>query len=114
MSTTEKSTTFHGSNAVLRIAMAANIVSWFVLAVYLVSFTGDIVSNSATFGAISSYEPMQQVMFWTGLASRPVFGIFYFILLQAVSQLLYLGMDLYLELTDGAEDETEEKNSEAA
>lgn len=105
----QENQTLHSQNAVFRIALGANILSWIVLAFYLLNFTGDIVSLSQNWPPQLPSDILQQAIAWSSLLSKPIFGAFYFLLLQGLVQLLYVGLDVYLDLTDtGEEEETEE------
>lgn len=105
----------HSQNAVFRIALGANILSWLILAFYLLNFAGDIQSISQNWDAFMMQmpsDPLQLILAWSSLASKPLFGAFYFFILQGISQLLYVGMDIYLDLTDSGEDTAEDEEAE--
>jgi len=99
--------TFHSQDAVLRISLWANIVSWIVLVLYLLNFSNDVV------GLVQNWPPQlpsgvfEQIVAWAGLVSKPMFGVMYFLVLQGITQLLNLGLDLFLN--SGSNGEAEEK-----
>jgi hypothetical protein len=103
METTENQS-LHSQNAVFRIALGANILSWLILAFYLINFTGDIVSVVQNWPLQLPDDLLQQLIAWSSLLSKPLFGAFYFFILQGISQLLYVGLDIYLDLTDTGEE----------
>jgi hypothetical protein len=105
----QENQSLHSQNAVFRIALGANILSWLILAFYVLNFTGDIQSVIQNWPLQMPPDPLQQVIAWSSLLSKPLFGAFYFFILQGIAQLLYVGLDIYLDLTDtGEEEETEE------
>ena len=100
----QENQTLHSQNAVFRIAMGANIFSWLILAFYLLNFSGDVVSVYQNWPLQMPPDLLQQVIAWSSLLSKPLFGAFYFLILQGIAQLLYVGMDIYLDLTDTGEE----------
>jgi len=106
---TEEKSTFHTQAAVLRVSMWANIFSWAVLVLYLLNFTGDLVNLFHNWPPQLPADVLSQVSAWTSLLSKPIFGGMYFLVLQGVSQLLNLGLDVYLQATEEVEVELEEK-----
>ncbi len=97
----------HNQNAVFRIALGANILGWLILAFCLLNFVGDIQSVVQNWPVQMPPDPLQQVIAWSSLLSKPLFGAFYFLILQGISQLLYVALDIYLELTETGEEESE-------
>jgi hypothetical protein len=102
--TQQENQTLHSQNAIFRIALGANILSWIVLAFYLLNFTGDIVSLAQNWPPQLPTDILEQAIAWSSLLSKPIFGGFYFLVLQGVAQLLYIGLDVYLDLTDTGEE----------
>lgn len=93
-------------NVVFRIASTARIISWILLVFYLISFMGDlgsILQGQMTWPTQWSQWPITIV----GLFFAPVIGLFYFLVLQGVSQGLLLGLEIYYELHPEAEEEEE-------
>lgn len=103
----QENQSLHSQNAVFRIALGANILSWLILAFYVLNFTGDIQSVIQNWPLQMPPDPLQQVIAWSSLLSKPLFGAFYFFILQGIAQLLYVGLDIYLDLTDTGEEEEE-------
>lgn len=93
----------HKPNALLRIAAAANIVSWLVLLAYVYFFVSTLVSIFSTPGAFPAQFSDQVSMVMNILLQLPLMGAFYFLVLQGISHLLYLGLDIY----DGLVEEIE-------
>lgn len=104
MSESNDKVSFHSQEIVLRLAMGANIVSWLVLAFYVVNFASDIRTLVQNWPLQLPNDFFAQLSTWVGFISTPVFGVFYFLMLQGISQLLYIGLDLYLELAGDEED----------
>lgn len=105
----QETQSLHSQNAVFRIALGANILSWLILAFYVLNFAGDIQSIAQNWPLQLPPDPLQQIIAWSGLISKPLFGAFYFFILQGISQLLYVGLDIYLDLTDTGEEIEETK-----
>jgi len=97
---------FANENSIFRIVSVAKIVSWTILAFYLISFMSDVgrmlqgQSNWPT-------QPSQWPLAIANLFFAPVVGLFYFLVLQGVAQGLNLGLDLYYELQPGDNDQVE-------
>ncbi|PKN94599.1 MAG: hypothetical protein CVU44_05810 [Chloroflexi bacterium HGW-Chloroflexi-6] len=98
----------HSQNAVFRIALGANILAWLILAFYVINFMGDLQSVVQNWPLQMPPDLLQQIVAWSSLLSKPLFGAFYFFILQGISQLLYVGLDIYLDLTDTGEEDEEE------
>jgi membrane-bound metal-dependent hydrolase YbcI (DUF457 family) len=93
---------FANEGAIFRIASIAKIISWVILAVYLILF-------------VDSIKPMfQGQMQWPTAAAdwltllanvfyAPAIGLFYFLVMQGVAQGLNLGLDIFYELHPEAE-----------
>jgi len=90
-----QSMSLHSENVVLRVAFWANIMAWTVLVIYLLNFTNDIYSIITNWPINLPPAFMSQLMAYVGILSKPIFGVFYFTLARGVSQLLYLGLDIY-------------------
>lgn len=103
MSENEK-TTFHNEDAVFRIAMWSNIISWVALVLALLLLISGVSELYAQWEAflMSVPETFQRVL----ILSRVIFtesilsGVFAFLVLQGVSQGLYLAMDFYMDAED--------------
>ena len=103
MSKEEKDLSFHNENVILLVARWSKIVSWGMIAIYLLRFISDLISVFA--GGQFDWPPamMDRIMFVTSLVSTLFFGSFYFLVLQGVAQGLYLGLDM--SLNDEMEEE---------
>ena len=109
----DKDTTFHNEDAVFRIAMWSNIVSWIALVLSLLIFGNTMYSITSQWAMVSQSLPPEifgKIAAFSGVFAEPILGgVFAFIVLQAVSQGLYLLMDMYME----DEEEFEEIEEEA-
>lgn len=93
----EETLLFASENNIFRIISIAKIVSWVILAFYLISFAGDI--NSIIQGQMQwPTELSQWPITIANLFFAPAVGLFYFLVLQGVAQGLNLGLDIYYEL----------------
>ena len=95
MSNKEETLTFHNQDAVLRIALWANVIAWAVLVLYLINFANDIYSIVQNWPIQMPPGFIKTLMAYAGILSKPVFGLMYFLVLEGVSQLLYLGVDIF-------------------
>ena len=92
----DKELIFHNENAVLQIARWSKIVSWALVVIYILRFISDLIS---VFGSGQFAWPpamFDRIMFVASLLSSLFFGGFYFLVLQALAQALYLGLDMFL------------------
>ena len=95
---------FANEDAIFRIISIAKIVSWVILAVYLIVFVDGISSliQQGSFPTqLSQVLPVIANIFYA-----PAVGMFYFLVLQGLAQGLNLGLDVYYELNP-EEDEAE-------
>lgn len=108
----KEATTFHGEATVMRLAMGANILSWLILVAYMLSFVNDLYQVITQWAQISMSLPsdfLGQASAWSGFLRNPLDGLFYFVVLQGLAQVLYLGMDIFyggeedVELVEAAE-----------
>ncbi len=93
----------HKPNAVLRVAAAASIVSWLILLIYLYFFITNLVSIFSTPGAFPQQIGDQISLVLQILLQLPLMGGFYFLVLQGISHLLYLGVDIFDNLMEEIE-----------
>jgi hypothetical protein len=85
--------TYHSPNKLLRIATWAETLSWVVLVLYLVNFAGRTISYiHAGFGTWPT--SLDGLTYWLSALSTPLIGVIYFLILQAVSQGIYILMDI--------------------
>lgn len=99
MSEEKESAVFHSESAITRISMWATIVAWIVLGVSLYSFgytAYNIISNWDQI-VLSLPESIWEKIsiFASQVFMDPLVGVFYFLVLRAVSQGLNLGLDIF-------------------
>ena len=98
---------FANEDAIFRIISIARIVSWVVLAIYLISFVMDV---SGMFRGQMQWPT--QLSQWpitiANILFAPSIGLFYFLVLQGVAQGLNLGLDIFYEMHPGEGNEPEE------
>jgi hypothetical protein len=90
--------------AIYRVVAIANVVSWVILAIYLLIFAGDLVSliTGPVNWPTQIYDILKVI---ANVLYTPAMGLFYFLVLQGVSQGLYLGLDIYYDLHPDEDDE---------
>lgn len=88
---------FASEAGIFRIVSIAKVVSWVVLAIYLISFIVD-VTGMVQGGMQWPTEPTQLAITVANLLFAPTIGLFYFLVLQGVAQGLNLGLDIFYEL----------------
>lgn len=100
----EKEMFFHSENMILQVARWSGIISWAMVAIYILRFISDLISIFG--GGQFAWPPlmMDRILFVASLLSTLFFGGFYFLVLQGVAQGLYLGLDMFLK---GETDEAE-------
>ncbi|MBT3322948.1 MAG: hypothetical protein HN392_11765 [Anaerolineae bacterium] len=100
----KENTTFHSEDAVFRIAMWANIVSWMALVLSLLMFGNTIYSITSNWAMVSQSLPPEffgKIAAFAGVFSEPLLGgVFVFLVLRGLSQALYLMMDFYMDDED--------------
>ncbi len=110
MSENEK-VTFHNEDAIFRIAMWSNIVSWLALALSLLTFGSTMYSIISNWAMVSQSLPpalLEKIAAFAGVFSEPVLGgVFVFLVLRGLSQGLYLLMDFYMDEEDDDDDNDE-------
>ena len=96
-----ESTTFHNESAISRISLWANIIGYTILVFSLIGFVYQMYDFNvndvwAQIGQGFREQPFQIIAaFATQIFLEPLKGVFYFLVLRGVSQLLNLGLDLY-------------------
>lgn len=92
---------FHNENVVSRITMWANIMAFTILALALIGFIYDAYNIIANWASIVSGLPTNIIeriaIFASKVFMTPAVGVFYFLVLRGLAQLLNLGMDLYYQ-----------------
>ncbi len=106
-----ESTTFHNEDAIFRIAMWSNIVSWLALVISLLMFGNTMYSITSNWAMVSQSLPPEifgKIAAFAGVFSEPLLGgVFVFLVLRGLSQGLYLAMDFYMDDEDFEDDEEE-------
>jgi len=103
----DSSLLFANENNIFRIVSIAKVISWVILAFYLISFAGDvgaIIQGQMAWPAQLSQWPITIA----NMLFAPAVGLFYFLVLQGVAQGLNLGLDIYYELQPETDEEVEE------
>lgn len=99
-----ETTTFHNEDAVFRIAMWANIISWVALVLAILQFLNGVIELYPQWEqfVMSVPEFYKQILVLSNyLFAGPVTsGLFAFLALRGVSQGLYLLMDMYMDDED--------------
>jgi len=102
---------FANENTVFRIVSIAKIISWVILAVYLISFADDLIKVFQ--GQVTwPRQVWQLILTIVNLFYAPIIGLFYFLVLQGVAHGLNLGLDIYYDFQT-EEDEAEAVDEEA-
>jgi hypothetical protein len=96
--------TFHNENAISRISLWANIVAYTILAFTLISFIQQAYQLITNWSQIAPGLPAnffeRIAIFVTNVFMDPMVGVFYFLALRGISQLLNLGLDLFYQAED--------------
>jgi len=104
--------TFHNEDTVFRLAMWSNIISWIALAFTALELANVINSLSTQWEQFMMAYPeaFQRISILGNLLfAEPIKGgIFIFLALQGLSQLLYLAMDFYLDDDDDEDEDFED------
>jgi hypothetical protein len=88
-------TTFHNEKAVLRIAAWTNAIAWVLLVLFMLRFSSDVSQIIANWPPQIPGGVFDRIVAYSGLFITPAIALFYFLLLRAVSEILYLGLDLF-------------------
>ena len=93
--------TFHSQNVVLNIALGAKILGWAILVLYLIDLAGTINQIVQQWATLSLPPGIfEQVVIWSGLLDKLFTGLLYFLAMQGLAQLLYIGLDIFIGKTD--------------
>lgn len=102
-----ESMTFHNEGAISRISLWANIIGYTILVFTLIGFAQQVYSLVDNWAQISPSLPEsffeRIAIFATQIFLEPLKGVFYFLVLRGISQLLNLGLDLYYSDADFVE-----------
>jgi hypothetical protein len=103
-----KELNFHNEDAVSRVTMAANILSYTILTFSMIGFIYNMYSIIISWSQVMASLPpnvLEKIaIFVSKVFMDPLIGVFYFLVLQGIVQLLNIGRDLYYRDLD---DETE-------
>lgn len=106
----EKDLTFHSESVVSRITLWSNVVAFTILAFALIGFAYDlssIIQNwSQVIGSLPPNIFERIAIFVSKVFYTPLVGVFYFLVLRGMAQLLNIGMDLFYSSTDEEEEDT--------
>jgi hypothetical protein len=107
----DEATTFHSEGAISRISMWANIVAYTILVFSLIVFAQQVYQLITNWEQIVPNLPANLferiAIFVSNVFMEPLRGVFYFLVLLGISQLLNLGLDLYYAKVE--EDEEREE-----
>lgn len=94
---------FSNEDGVMRAAAVANVTSWLVLLVFVATF----VTNFWPLfdGTVPFSELFNQPTSLVNVFYILIMGVVYFSILQGVSRLLHLGLDIYYSLYPDEEEE---------
>ena len=99
MTKEDEGTTFHSDNAVARISLWSNIIAYTILVFSLIAFAYQayqLISNWAQIAAGLPTNLFERIaIFVSNVFMEPLRGVFYFLVLRGISQLLNIGLDLY-------------------
>ena len=91
--------TFHSESAISRISLWANIIGFTILIFSLAGFAYDFSSIVQNWEQVVAGLPTNMAeriaIFASKVFLEPLKGVFYFLVLRGLSQLLNLGLDLY-------------------
>ena len=91
--------TFHSEGAISRISLWANIIGYTILVFSLIAFAYQVYQLSSNWSQIAASLPANLLeriaIFVSNVFMEPLRGVFYFLVLRGVSQLLNLGLDIY-------------------
>jgi hypothetical protein len=97
----EKELKFHNENVVSRITMWSNIMAFTILSLALIGFFYDAYNIIINWSNVVSSLPaniLERIaIFASKVFLTPAVGVFYFLVLRGLAQLLNLGMDLYYQ-----------------
>ena len=91
--------TFHNESAISRISLWANIIGFTILLFSLIGFANTAYSIIKNWDQVVLSLPAtlfeRIAVFASQVFLDPLLGVFYFLVLRGISQLLNLGLDLY-------------------
>ena len=105
--------TFHNESAISRISLWSNIIGFTILLFSLIGFSNTAYSIIKNWDQVVLSLPpslFERIAVFAGqVFLEPLKGVFYFLVLRGLSQLLNLGLDIYYVNTEAEEDEKEEE-----
>ena len=105
--------TFHNESAISRISLWSNIIGFTILLFSLIGFSNTAYSIIKNWDQVVLSLPpslFERIAVFAGqVFLEPLKGVFYFLVLRGLSQLLNLGLDIYYVNTQAEEDEKEEE-----
>ena len=91
--------TFHSEGAISRISLWSNIIAYTILVFSLIAFASQLYQLIANWAQIAPGLPTNLferiASFVSNVFMEPLRGVFYFLVLRGISQLLNLGLDIY-------------------
>jgi hypothetical protein len=100
---TQDSQTFSSQNALLRIAMGANIIAWVILAFSLLDLISNVRQIVQSWPLNLPPALFDQVAVWANFLSKYFVDLFYVFALLGIAQLIYLGMDIFFAKDEASE-----------
>ena len=105
--------TFHNESAISRISLWSNIIGFTILLFSLIGFSNTAYSIIKNWDQVVLSLPpslFERIAVFAGqVFLEPLKGVFYFLVLRGLSQLLNLGLDIYYVNTEVDEDEKEDE-----
>lgn len=109
----EEGLTFHNENAISRISLWANIIGFTILLFSLIGFANTAYSIIKNWDQVVMSLPSSVferiAVFASQVFLEPLKGVFYFLVLRGISQLLNLGLDIFYANTEEDEEVVEEE-----
>jgi len=91
--------TFHNEGAISRISLWSSIIGYTILVFSLIGFAQQayqLISNWSQIAPSLPPSVFERIAIFTAqIFLEPLRGVFYFLVLRGISQLLNLGLDLY-------------------
>jgi hypothetical protein len=91
--------TFHSEGAISRISLWSNIIAYTILVFSLIAFAYQVYQLTSNWAQIVGGLPANLferiAIFVSNVFMEPLRGVFYFLVLRGISQLLNIGLDLY-------------------
>jgi hypothetical protein len=105
----DEAMTFHNEGAVSRISLWSNIIAYTILVFSLIAFAYQVYQLSSNWDQIAAGLPAslfeRVAIFVSNVFMEPLRGVFYFLVLRGISELLNVGQDIYYAKMDDREPE---------